>query len=295
MFLYERIVRERVLVWLTARPHELALTTKGESAPAGAITAPLQLLSEPLFKGRRARLSKYPARATMQPICELAGRPSCDVSVTVLWYPMVSDSNNHSLYQEDTVKPKRNWTQVTLFVVLALSSLSSVAMAAPAAAPVCGGVDSQTSFDQVQAAIAWAENGGLAPAILSQSCDESLDSDALFAGYGGESWDRFVQYSAAIQGDDVDLALNVAPVGRQITLNDQVMAAIEWSENGGPAPSILSEASSQLELDAMFLETGGESWERFEQYMDAIHGTFGAGSGESYFELVLPETDTIER
>ena len=193
------------------------------------------------------------------------------------------------------MKPKKNWTKVTLFVVLALSSLSSVALAAPAAAPVCGGVDSQASFDQVMAAIAWSENGGEMPAILSQSCAENLDSGASFAGYGGESWDRFVQYSAAINGDDVDSALSAAPVGREITLNDQVQAAIEWAESGGAAPSILSEASSQLELDATFLETGGESWERFEQYMDAINGTIGAGSGESYFELVLPETDTIER
>ena len=53
-----------------------------------------------------------------------------------MWYPTVSDLNNNTFKLEDTVNTKRNWTQVTVIVVLALASLSSTtAVAAMSAAP----------------------------------------------------------------------------------------------------------------------------------------------------------------
>jgi hypothetical protein len=97
------------------------------------------------------------------------------------------------------VKTKRNWTKVTLLVVLALASLPSVAMAAPPL-DLCG-VSNISRFDQYKAAIEWADQGGTeVPFELSLSCvEQTLDSAARSAGYGGESWVRFEQQRAAIE------------------------------------------------------------------------------------------------
>jgi hypothetical protein len=187
-------------------------------------------------------------------------------------------------YLEDTMFAKRDWSRVAVVVVLALASLSSIALSAPhhdrpdvypaPAADLCGQA-SLSRFDQYQAAIEWAEQGGTeTPWVLSVSCvQESVDRTARDAGSGGESWARFEQYSAAIEGRDP--ALNAAPVptatGSQARF-EQYSAAIKWAQEGGPAPHALSAnyGEDNLPSSRPFAGYGGESWARFEQYMAAI-------------------------
>jgi hypothetical protein len=114
--------------------------------------------------------------------------------VTPVWYPLGSDLNNNTFNLEDTVNTKKNWTKVTVFVVLALTSLSSIAMRAPFrdsltlyAADVCSVFDI-AGFDQDLAAIEW-----------SVGCIEgNLDLVASVTDFGGENLARFEQYSTAI-------------------------------------------------------------------------------------------------
>jgi hypothetical protein len=94
---------------------------------------------------------------------------------------------------------------VTVLVVLALTSLSSIALAAsPAAAELCS-EDNGLRFEQYLAAIESVEQGGNSvgngrSAALSATCKVgTLNTSATFSGFGGESWDRFVQYLAATE------------------------------------------------------------------------------------------------
>lgn len=191
----------------------------------------------------------------------------------------------------------KNGLKVAFIVVLAVASLVSTvgvtAMSVPHRKParttlldVCG--DSSTNrFAQYLAAIEWAEVGGPVPDALAASCSVDLDPEVSFAGYGGESWARFEQYMAAIEGDLVSevsftgygdesgarfeqyMAAIEGRLGRPpVTRVDQVNAAIEWAETGGPVPGIL--LVGELSPEARFEGYGGESWARFEQYMAAI-------------------------
>ena len=163
----------------------------------------------------------------------------------------------------------KNWHKVVFIVVLAVASLALTvgvaAMSAPPREPartlfsdVCG-ANSTNRFAQYLAAIEWAAEGGPVPDVLSAGCGVDLDPEVSFAGYGGESWARFEQYMAAIEG-----RLGLNPVTRV----DQVNAAVEWAETGGPVPHLLS--LGELSPEARFAGYGGESWARFEQYMAAI-------------------------
>jgi len=176
------------------------------------------------------------------------------------------------------------WKQVVVIVVLALTSLSSTAVVAalsvphrdqptvyitpyvtPLEADLCSTLNVHPS-DQVRAAIEWAENGGPLPLVLSTVCSEDdLNLAASFADRGGESGVRFEQYMAAIEG-----RLSAKTVSR----SDQYLAAIKWAEEGGEAPLILSmgRAEDNLDRTVSFVDYGGESGERFEQYMAAIEG-----------------------
>jgi hypothetical protein len=82
-----------------------------------------------------------------------------------VWYPLASDLNNKTFHVEDTMNAKRNWTQVALVVVLALTSLSSLAMSAPhrsrlnvLAVDLCG-VTTVNHLDQQMTATRWVEQG----------------------------------------------------------------------------------------------------------------------------------------
>jgi len=101
-------------------------------------------------------------------------------------------------------------------VVLAVASLSSMAMSAPhrdrlvVLADLCG-VANVSQFDQYMAAINWAEQGGPVPEALTVSCDEnSSDLSASLADLGGDSGVRWEQYMAAIEGRAQEL--DAAPV-----------------------------------------------------------------------------------
>jgi hypothetical protein len=97
---------------------------------------------------------------------------------------------------------KRNWIKVIAFVVLALASLSSVAMSAPhrdrprvyiyPEIPGVCGANGPGHFAQYSAAIAWAEEGGDLPLALSVNCVEAgLNNGLASVDYAGESGDRF--------------------------------------------------------------------------------------------------------
>jgi len=181
------------------------------------------------------------------------------------------------------MKTQRNWIKGTVFVVLALASLSSVAMSAPyqerisyLAEPlvvaVCG-EKSISSFDQYMAAIEWAERGGPVPEALTVNCVEESPNLTPFVDLGGDSGTRFEQYMAAIEGRE--RTLDAAPV-HKVTGSEarfvQYSAAIEWAEQGGPVPLALTVSYDEDNLNDItsFAGYGGESWDRFEQYMAAI-------------------------
>jgi hypothetical protein len=114
------------------------------------------------------------------------------------------------------------------------------------------------------------------PETLSVSCVENnLNRAVSQAAYGGESWDRFKLYLAAIEGSVPDRALNAVPVcvayDSQARL-DQVRAAIEWGETGGPLPPALSASYCEDNLNRAVPQAayGGESWDRFKLYLAAI-------------------------
>ena len=191
---------------------------------------------------------------------------SCDAPVTLVWYPTVSDSNNNTFELEDTVKKKRDWTQVVVVVVLALASLSSVAAAAPSLlVDQCldGG---SVQFAQYQAALLWAERGGDLPAALATNCKVSRPELASSAGWGGESWARFEQYMAAI--GEAEQVAAVAPSFEarieQVRF-EQYLAAIEGTEQ--PAVPAGAWRGGNTVGNG---EYAGESWARFEQYLAAI-------------------------
>jgi hypothetical protein len=70
---------------------------------------------------------------------------------------------------------------------------------------------------------------------------------------------------AAIEGRE--LTLEAAP-----TRFGQYLAAIEWAERGGPVPPSLMVSSGEDNLNRItpFVDHGGDSWARFEQYLAAI-------------------------
>ena len=126
---------------------------------------------------------------------------------------------------EDTVNTKRNWIRVTLFVALALTSLSSTATAAamsaphpsllavPEAADLCGETGI-SPWEQYVAAIEWAEQSGDMPPALSANCvKESQDRVASPSGSGVESWDPFEQYLAATESAEPEYTFTTAPFG----------------------------------------------------------------------------------
>ena len=166
---------------------------------------------------------------------------------------------------------KRDWTKVAVVVVLALASLSTVAAAAP---PVL--VDQCVEggslyFEQYQAAIWWAENGGDLPAALTTSCEVAQPEWSSYASSGGESWVRWEQYMAAIEGSE-QVAV-VAPA-----FKDQ----IDWVRFEQYQAAIEGTAQPVVPADAFlggntggngFAPYGGESWARFEQYMAASTGS----------------------
>jgi hypothetical protein len=165
------------------------------------------------------------------------------------------------------VNTKKDWTKVTLFVVLALASLSSVALTAPhgdlvslLAAPVCG-VDDVGHFEQYAAAIDWAEYGGELPSALLVSCEEgNLDLVASRTDFRGESWDRFEQYGAAIDwaeyGGELPLVLSASPGPKSWAPFEQYIAPLE------------SVAHEQFEERFASLDSLAEvSWAPFERYI----------------------------
>jgi hypothetical protein len=111
------------------------------------------------------------------------------------------------------MKTKKNWPKIAVFIVLALTSLSSVATtvaikgtasAEPAlnAAPVCTTENSITRFEQYLDVVEWEEQGGTGPAPdLPGICQgDDLKSIAERAGYGAQSWARVEQYMADTVG-----------------------------------------------------------------------------------------------
>jgi hypothetical protein len=160
---------------------------------------------------------------------------------------------------------------VAVVAVLALASLSTVAAAAP---PVLvdqcveGG---SLRFEQYQAAIAWAENGGDMPAVLSTVCEVAQPEVVSYADSGGESWVRWEQYMAAIEGSE-QVAV-VAPAFKdqidQLRFG-QYQAAIDGTAQPLVPADILSGGTT---VGNGFVPYGGESWARFEQYMAASTGS----------------------
>ena len=146
------------------------------------------------------------------------------------------------------MKTQRDWTKVTLLVVLALTSLSSIATSAPhrdrldvhaaPLAPVGCSESNVDRFNQYLAAIEWTDNPGTAtPLALSVSC-------------GKESLIRFEQYLTALEATDQARAVAPAPIGEGTQERfEQYQAAIGASEST--------------------FATIWHNIERFEQYMAA--------------------------
>jgi hypothetical protein len=211
----------------------------------------------------------------------------CDVSVTVVWYPIASGLSNNTFSLEDTMNTKRNWTQVAVVVVLALASLSSTTSVAAVSAPhrarrtilaadLCGETF-VSGFDQYMAATEWVEQGGPVPLALTVNCVENnLDLTASLADLSGDSGTRWEQYAAAIEGRELELNVASIPtVTGGPDAFDQYSAAIEWTERGGQVPQALTVSGGETSQDftASHTDNGGDSWVRFEQYLAAIEGT----------------------
>ena len=156
---------------------------------------------------------------------------------------------------------RRIWTKVTLFVALALASLSSTAVVAASSAPHWDGLtvwadhtepvlcseSSADRFNQYLAAIERAEQGGPTGSLdLSVRCFE-------------DSKTYFNQYQAAIESAKKDYTLlpDLSGVNSQ-THFSQYQAAIEAAEKGWTVAPVL---------------TGENSRVRFEQYQAAIEST----------------------
>jgi hypothetical protein len=173
---------------------------------------------------------------------------------------------------------------VTLVVVLALSSLSSVAMSAPhlgsrrTLADLCGEI-TVSEWDQYAAAIDWAETSDAPlPLALSAECEpSSARTTASRAGLTADSGEVFAQYQAAIEATE-----NGWPVALSLMSDDsaerfaQYQTAIEEAEKSWTVrPSLI----------------GDDSAERFAQYQAAIEA---AENGWPVALSLMPD-DSAER
>jgi hypothetical protein len=185
---------------------------------------------------------------------------------------------------------------VTLFVVLAVTSLSSVAMSAPhrdrllVLADQCGETF-VSEWDQYMAAITWVEKGdGAMPLALSAECETNSNGlTASRAGLSRESDVSFAQYQAAIEA--AEKGWTVDPVLTGVNSGDvfaQYQAAIELGEKAWTLEPFFALDENSAEHFAQYqsaIKLGEKAWTvepiviredsktSFEQYYAAIRAT----------------------
>jgi hypothetical protein len=181
------------------------------------------------------------------------------------------------------VNTKRDWTKVTLIVVLALTSLSSVALTVPHsdgltayAADVCAeSVEINVGFfDQYLAAIDWAERGETAlPVALTVNCVEAIvNLAASSADLGGESLARHEQYQAALAPSFGATWLNATRVEQYL---DAIAEPVPAELVSNLAPLIVDDdgVKRHEQYQAALAPSFGATWlnaTRVQQYLDAI-------------------------